>query len=172
MFGDYIDKHDILRAVEDEFTVPIYYEGRLAKIELREEEKPTIDPEFEEITEGEEESDKQKLRTKWAALEAMVGTEKRITLVAEDLVNHFEGRLQALDGRRKCSVKSGCQHDERDRLTLSVRVYAVVGHWIQMMQLFQSQIVRPSSCSQHTTNHMLAACAAIDLAHCQQICQS
>ena len=99
VFGNYIDKYDILRAVEDEFTVRIYYEGRLAKIELREEEKPKIDPEFEEITEGEEESDKQKLRTKWAAQEAMVGTEKRIALVAEDLVNHFESRLEALDGK-------------------------------------------------------------------------
>ncbi|MCF7707501.1 MAG: type I restriction endonuclease subunit R [Verrucomicrobia bacterium] len=99
VFGDYIDKYDILRAVEDGATVPIFYEGRLAKIDLREEEKPTIDPEFEEITEGEEESYKQRLRTKWAALEAMVGTEKRISLVAEDLVNHFEDRLLALDGK-------------------------------------------------------------------------
>ncbi|EFC91065.1 type I site-specific deoxyribonuclease, HsdR family [Dethiosulfovibrio peptidovorans DSM 11002] len=99
VFGDYIDKYDILRAVEDGATVPIFYESRLAKIELREEEKPTIDPEFEEITEGEEESYKQKLRTKWAALEAMVGTEKRIALVAEDLVGHFDARLQVLDGK-------------------------------------------------------------------------
>jgi type I restriction enzyme R subunit len=99
VFGNYIDKYDILRAVEDKFTVPIFYEGRLAKIDLREEEKPAIDPEFEEITEGEEESYKQKLRTKWAALEAMVGTEKRIALVAEDLVHHFENRLQVLDGK-------------------------------------------------------------------------
>ena len=99
VFGDYIDTYDILRAVEDGATVPIYYEGRLAKIGLREEEKPNIDPEFEEITEGEEESDKQKLRGKWAALEAMVGTEKRIALVAEDLVNHFEARLAAMDGK-------------------------------------------------------------------------
>jgi type I restriction enzyme, R subunit len=99
VFGDYIDKYDILRAVEDEFTVPIYYEGRLAKIELEEKERPKIDPEFEEITEGEEESEKQRLRTKWAALEAMVGTEKRIALVAEDLVKHFEERLTGLDGK-------------------------------------------------------------------------
>ena len=99
VFGDYIDKYDILRAVEDGTTVPIFYEGRLAKIELREEEKPKIDPEFEEITEGEEETDKQKLRTKWAALEAMVGTGKRIAIVTEDLVNHFEGRLSGMDGK-------------------------------------------------------------------------
>ncbi len=99
VFGDYIDKYDILQAVEDRATVRIYYEGRLAKIELREEEKPKIDPEFEEITEGEEESEKQRLRTKWAALEAMVGTEKRIGLVANDLVNHVEKRLAVMDGK-------------------------------------------------------------------------
>ncbi len=78
VFGDYIDKYDILRAVEDGATVPIYYEGRLAKIELNDEERPRIDTEFEEITEGEEETEKQRLRTKWAAIESMVGTEKRI----------------------------------------------------------------------------------------------
>ncbi|MFO7889269.1 MAG: type I restriction endonuclease subunit R, partial [bacterium] len=99
VFGDYIDKYDILRAIEDEVTVPIYYEGRLAKIEIDELEKPTIDPEFEEITEGEEESEKRRLQTKWARLEAMVGTEKRIGLIAKDLVNHFENRLIAMKGK-------------------------------------------------------------------------
>lgn len=99
VFGDYIDKYDILRAVEDGATVPIYYESRLAKLELDEDEKPRIDPEFEEITEGEEEEDKQKLKSKWAALEAMVGAEKRVGLVAADLVDHFEKRLDAIDGK-------------------------------------------------------------------------
>jgi type I restriction enzyme R subunit len=99
VFGEYIDKYDILRAVEDGATVPIYYENRLARIELVESEKPRIDPEFEEITEGEEETGRQKLRSKWAALEAMVGAEKRIALVAEDLVAHFEARLAAMDGK-------------------------------------------------------------------------
>lgn len=99
VFGNYIDKYDILRSVEDGATVPIYYESRLAKLELREEEKPTLDPEFEEITEGEEETEKQKLKTKWAALEAMVGTEKRLGLVAKDLVDHFEKRLEIMDGK-------------------------------------------------------------------------
>lgn len=99
VFGEYIDKYDILRAVEDGATVPIYYENRLARIELVESEKPRIDPEFEEITEGEEETGRQKLRSKWAALEAMVGAEKRIALVAEDLVAHFETRLEAMDGK-------------------------------------------------------------------------
>jgi len=99
VFGDYIDTYDMLRAIEDKATVPIYYEGRLAKIELDEDERPIIDPEFEEITEGEEEPEKQKLRTKWAALEAMVGTEKRIALVAKDLVNHLEQRQEAMKGK-------------------------------------------------------------------------
>ncbi len=99
VFGNYIDTYDILRAVEDETTVPIYYESRLARIELKESEKPRIDPEFEEITEGEEESEKQRLRAKWAALEAMVGAEKRIRLVAEDLVRHFEQRLEVMEGK-------------------------------------------------------------------------
>jgi len=99
VFGNYIDTYDILRAVEDETTVPIYYESRLARIELEETEKPRIDPAFEEITEGEEESEKQRLRAKWAALEAMVGAEKRVGLVAEDLVRHFEQRLEVMDGK-------------------------------------------------------------------------
>jgi len=99
VFGNYIDKYDILRAVEDGATVPIYYESRLAKIELREDEKPYIDDQFEEITEDQEESEKQKLKTKWAALEAMVGTETRLGLVAEDLVRHFEQRLEVMDGK-------------------------------------------------------------------------
>jgi len=100
VFGDYIDRYDILRAVQDEMTVPIYYESRLAKIELNELERPTIDPEFEEITEAEEEESKrQRPRTKWASLEAMVGTEKRIGLVAGDLAEHFGCRLEVMDGK-------------------------------------------------------------------------
>ncbi len=99
VFGNYIDKYDILQAVEDKVTVPIYYESRLAKIEMLEEEKPKIDPEFDEITEGEEETEKQKMRTKWAALEAMVGAEKRVSLVAEDLMEHFERRQETMNGK-------------------------------------------------------------------------
>jgi len=100
VFGDYISIYDIQRAVEDGATVPIYYESRLAKIELDEAEKPRLDEEFEEITETEEdEARKQRLRSKWASLEALVGTEKRIRLVAEDLVEHFERRQEALFGK-------------------------------------------------------------------------
>jgi len=99
VFGNYIDVYDIQRAVEDGATVRIYYEGRLAKIELLEDERPKIDPEFEEVTEGQEEEKKHKLKSRWARLEAMVGTEKRIALVAADLVNHFEDRNAAMDGK-------------------------------------------------------------------------
>ena len=99
VFGDYISIYDIQRAVEDQATVPIYYESRLAKLALDEGEKPTIDPEFEEATEGEEVERKEKLKTRWAQLEAIVGTEKRLKFVARDIVAHFEQRLEALDGK-------------------------------------------------------------------------
>jgi type I restriction enzyme R subunit len=99
VFGDYISIYDIQQAVEDGATVKIYYEGRLAKLELDEKEKPKIDPEFDEVTEGEELEKKEKLKTKWAALEAIVGTEKRIGLVAKDLVDHFEKRQEAMEGK-------------------------------------------------------------------------
>lgn len=99
VFGNYISVYDIQRAVEDGATVRIYYEARLAKLELKEEERPRIDPEFEEVTEGEEQTTKEKLKRKWAHLEAMVGTEKRIDLVAKDIVDHFENRLEVIDGK-------------------------------------------------------------------------
>ncbi len=99
VFGDYISVYDIQRAVEDKATVPIYYESRLAKLSLDESERPNIDPGFEEATEGEEIARQEKLKTKWAQLEAIVGTEKRLKLIAQDIVAHFEQRLEALDGK-------------------------------------------------------------------------
>jgi type I restriction enzyme R subunit len=99
VFGDYIDVYDIQRAVEDEVTVRIYYEGRLAKLELKPEERPKIDPDFEEATEGEEVEKKEKLKTRWARLEAMVGTDTRIELIAEDLIEHVEKRFDAMEGK-------------------------------------------------------------------------
>jgi type I restriction enzyme R subunit len=99
VFGDYISIHDIQRAVEDGATVPIYYEGRLAKLELSEAERPKIDPDFEEVTEGEEVERKEGLKSKWAQLAAVVGSEKRLRLVAADLVDHFEKRLEVMDGK-------------------------------------------------------------------------
>ena len=99
VFGDYISIYDMQRSVEDGATVPIYYEGRLAKLALDENEKPSIDPDFEEATEGEEVERKENLKTKWAQLEAVVGAEKRLKLVAEDIVEHFKQRLDVLDGK-------------------------------------------------------------------------
>ena len=99
VFGEYIDIYDITRAVEDKATVPIYYEARLAKIELLKEATPTIDAEFEELTEGEEIEKKERLKSKWARLEAMIGSEKRIKLIAKDVVDHFESRLSTMDGK-------------------------------------------------------------------------
>ena len=99
VFGNYVSIYDIQRAVRDGATVPIYYESRIAKLALNESELPHIDEEFEEITEGEETERKRRLKTKWAALEALVGDEKRIRLIAKDLVDHFEKRLDAMDGK-------------------------------------------------------------------------
>ena len=99
VFGDYISVYDIQRAVQDKATVPIYYESRLAKLSLNDSERPKIDPDFEEATEGEEVERKEKIKTKWAQLEAVVGAEKRLRLVAQDIVDHFESRLEALDGK-------------------------------------------------------------------------
>ena len=99
VFGDYISIYDIRRSVEDQATVPIYYEGRLAKLELDEDLRPRIDPDFEEATEGEEIERKEKLKTRWAQLEAVVGAEQRVKQIAEDIVSHFEQRLDALHGK-------------------------------------------------------------------------
>ena len=99
MFGEYISIYDIQRSVEDGATVPIYYESRLAKLALDEDEKPKIDPEFEEATEGEEVERKERLKTKWAQLEAVVGADNRLRQIAEDIVNHFDLRLEALEGK-------------------------------------------------------------------------
>ncbi len=99
VFGDYISIYDIQRAVADKATVPIYYESRIAKLGLNAAALPKLDDEFEEITEGEELTRKEKLKTKWAALEALVGDPKRIALIAADMVVHFEKRMEAMEGK-------------------------------------------------------------------------
>ncbi|MGB9671248.1 MAG: type I restriction endonuclease subunit R [Halothiobacillaceae bacterium] len=99
VFGHYIDIYDISRAVEDGATVPIYYESRLARIELDEDEKPKIDAEIEEILEDEEEPARERAKQKWATVEALVGADKRLRLIAQDIVQHFEARVAALDGK-------------------------------------------------------------------------
>jgi type I restriction enzyme R subunit len=124
----------IQRAVEDGATMPIYYESRLAKLALEEAEKPRIDPEFEEVTEDEEIERKERLKSKWAQLEAIVGSERRLKLIAADIVEHFETRLEAMVGkamvvcmsRRICvelyreivTLRPDWHHDDDDRGTI------------------------------------------------------
>ena len=99
VFGEYISVYDIQRAVIDGATVPIYYESRLARLELKASERPKIDPKFEEVTEGEEVERKEKLKSRWAQLEAVVGSENRVKLIARDLVEHYENRLATMEGK-------------------------------------------------------------------------
>ena len=99
VFGEYIDVYDINRGVEDGATVPIYYESRIARVELDEDEKPRIDDEIAELTEDEAEGEQERLKRKWANVEAVVGTEKRLAMVAQDLVDHFENRVVGMDGK-------------------------------------------------------------------------
>ena len=136
VFGECISIYDIHRSVEDGATVPIYYEGRLAKLSLDEDEKPTVDADFEEATEGEEVERRERLKTKWAQMEALVGSEKRLKLVAQDIVDHFEHRLEALDGkamvvcmsRRICvelyhelvRLRPAWEHDDDDKGEIKV----------------------------------------------------
>jgi type I restriction enzyme R subunit len=116
VFGNDISVYDIQRAVDDNATVRIYYEGRLAKIDLPEAEKRTVDTEFEEVTEEEEVAHKEKLKSRWARLEKVVGAKKRIAEVAKDLVEHWEQRLEAMDGKAMvvCMSRRICVdlHDE------------------------------------------------------------
>lgn len=99
VFGKYVDIYDIKQAVEDGATVRIYYESRLAKLDLKPEERPKIDKEFEEVTEGEEVEGKEKLKSKWSQLERVAGSPNRIRKIAEDIVKHFEERISVLEGK-------------------------------------------------------------------------
>jgi type I restriction enzyme R subunit len=99
VFGDYVDIYDIQQAVTDKATVPIFYESRLAKVNFDEAEKVHLDEQFEELTEGQEQTERQRIRAKWARLEAVVGNEHRLAKIAEDIVKHFEQRAGALEGK-------------------------------------------------------------------------
>jgi len=99
VFGNTISTYDILQAVEDKATVPIYYESRIAKLDLDEKEKPHIDEDLEEVTENEEIDRVERLKSKWAALAEIVGTPKRLELVVDDLLKHFDERQSAMDGK-------------------------------------------------------------------------
>jgi type I restriction enzyme, R subunit len=99
VFGDYIHVYDMQQAKEDGATVAIYYESRLAKLKLKDEELPHLDEEVDELAEDEEESTQAQLKSRWAALEKVVGAEPRVASVAADLVAHFEERNKAQDGK-------------------------------------------------------------------------
>lgn len=99
VFGHYIDIYDMTRAVEDAATVKIYYENRIIKLETDDEELKKIDEEFEEITEGQEDNDREKYKSKWSRLEAIVGSPNRIKQLAKDIVNHYEEKSKTIDGK-------------------------------------------------------------------------
>ena len=99
IFGDYLDIYDIQQAVEDGATVPIYYESRIVKLQLAANQQPHIDAKFEEVTEAEETTTKEKLKRKWSQLQAVVGAPKRLEAVAADIVSHFENRQKTLEGK-------------------------------------------------------------------------
>ncbi|PMS21108.1 DEAD/DEAH box helicase [Trinickia dabaoshanensis] len=99
VFGDYIHVYDMQQAKEDGATVAIYFESRLAKLSLKADELPHIDEEVDELAEDEEESQQAKLKTRWAALEKVVGAEPRVAAVAADLVAHFEERNKTQSGK-------------------------------------------------------------------------
>lgn len=136
VFGKYVDVYDVTQAVEDGSTVRIFYESRLAKLELKPEERPYIDLEFEEVTEGEEVESKEHLKSKWSRLEKVVGSEERIKRIAKDIITHWENRLSILDGkamivcmsRRICielhneikKLRPEWYHEDDDRGTMKV----------------------------------------------------
>ncbi|MFI4955199.1 MAG: type I restriction endonuclease subunit R, partial [Gammaproteobacteria bacterium] len=99
VFGNYIHIYDMQQAQEDGATVALYYESRLAKLSLNENEIPTLDEDVDELAEDEEESEQAKLKSRWAALEKIVGAEPRIKKVAADLIAHFEERSKAQTGK-------------------------------------------------------------------------
>ena len=99
VFGDYIHVYDMQQAKEDGATVAIYFETRLAKLKLKDEHLPLIDDEVDELAEDEEDGDQSRLKSRWAALEKVVGAEPRVASVAADLVAHFEERGKAQTGK-------------------------------------------------------------------------
>ncbi len=106
VFGDYISVYDIEDAVSDDATVPIYYESRLAKLELDAEILKGIDEDVGELVIDEETSDREKFKSRWSALEKLVGSKARIAQVAKDLVEHFEDRTASIEGKGMIVVMS------------------------------------------------------------------
>jgi type I restriction enzyme R subunit len=124
VFGDYIDIYDIAQAVEDGATVPIYYEARVARIELDADAVTTIDDEFDEVTEALEEEVASKAARKWSRIEALVGAEKRLDAVVGDILQHFDARLEAMDGKAMIVCMS-----RRICVEVYNRIIAAVPQW-------------------------------------------
>ena len=99
LFGEYIDIYDLTQAVNDKTTVPIYYESRIAKLDIPQELKPRIDIEYEEIVKEQEETYVVSQKRKWARLEAIVGTDTRLDVVTKDFLHHYDLRQSALSGK-------------------------------------------------------------------------
>ncbi|MEK4538098.1 type I restriction endonuclease subunit R [Peribacillus sp. FSL K6-1552] len=99
VFGHYIDVYDMTRAVEDEATVKIFYENRIIKLDTDEEEWKKLDEEFEEITEGHEDNDREKYKSKWSRMEAIVGSPNRVKRLAKDIVEHYEEKSKTIAGK-------------------------------------------------------------------------
>lgn len=124
IFGEYIDIYDISRAVEDGATVPIFYESRLARIELNEDEKPLIDAEIEALIEDASLTESEKMKAKWSAVEALVGADKRLAQVAADVVTHLEARAEAMNGKAMAVCMS-----RRICVSLYDRIIALRPEW-------------------------------------------
>ncbi|WP_426624273.1 type I restriction endonuclease subunit R [Leifsonia sp. McL0607] len=120
VFGEYIDVYDMTQAIEDGVTVKVFYEPRLARVELPAETRAQIDDEFDDATTGSEDEISERLKSKWAKVEAIVGSQKRIKQLAADIVAQWEARRDALSG--KCMVVTMSRriavdlHDEIVRL--------------------------------------------------------
>ena len=99
VFGDYIDVYDITQAVEDNATVPIHYEGKIVRLKIDDDTKAAIDATFDDVTEGMEESEKARIAGKWSTLEALAGASERLDELAALIVDHFEKRQQAINGK-------------------------------------------------------------------------
>ena len=99
VFGDYINVYDIAQAVEDGATVPIYYEARVAKIKLSEDITDDLDEKFDEVTEDIEEDEANAVARKWSQVEALVGADNQLDTVVSDILNHFDARVEAIDGK-------------------------------------------------------------------------
>ena len=113
VFGDYVSIYDIQDAVDDGATVPIYYESRLAKLDINREAIEELNDEVEEVIEDEEDINlRERTKSKWAALEKLVGSEPRLREVAGDLVQHFESRVAVIPGKAMivCMSREICAH--------------------------------------------------------------